>query len=86
MPTFEVYFFNGNQKQAGDSLKAELTSNAIAAVDVVVENPFGEVLAEKHIDNDPASRLLKLKMEYVPAGTYRIKVHHCLGAVQKPKI
>jgi 23S rRNA U2552 (ribose-2'-O)-methylase RlmE/FtsJ len=76
-PTVEVYFLNGNQVEAGDFLKTELTANANTTVDVVVEDPYGEVLGEKHLDIEKGSRLLKFKIEYVPAGTYTIKV--CQG-------
>jgi 23S rRNA U2552 (ribose-2'-O)-methylase RlmE/FtsJ len=74
-PTVEVYFLNGNEVEAGDLLKAELTANANTTVEVVVEDLYGEVIGEKHIDIEKGSRLLKFKMEYVPAGTYAIKVY-----------
>jgi hypothetical protein len=75
-PVVEVYFLNGDAVTAGHLLKAELSANAKTEVDVAIENSLGDVFGEKHIVIEKGSRLLKFKIEDVPAGEYMIKVYH----------
>jgi hypothetical protein len=74
----ELYFLRGNVVSPNGMITAELSANTAAEVDLVIENANGDSFGEKHVVIDNGAKLIRFKIEDVPAGTYYIKLVHRL--------